>query len=166
MIRQGRGTSKAKAQVTKLNTSTKFFGGIAVLLLALGLLFTFGAQPANGDGQKQATKANTYQQLKSQRKKTARWMKRADRWAHKRNKHVRHKSLPVTWNLAKEKRRTAHWKRRTQIEKRKTQRWKKAQHKWLKACIRAGFPRSLCPDLIRAAKDEGKLKWATDSNLA
>ena len=165
MLRRGRGKSKTNTQEIQINRKKTALSVLALLVISLGLLFTFGANPASGDDGKQKAKV-IKKQLKSQRNQTKRWVAKADRWAHKRNKHVRHKSYKVTWNLAKEKRRTAVWKKQAFRQKKLTKKWKRTHSIRIKLCVRAGFPRSLCPDLIKAAKAEGLISWSHDSNLA
>ena len=60
-----------------------------------------------------AQEAAEYQKkLENQRKATRHWQRKADYWAHKLYRHVRHDSLPLTQSLDYEKYRTKVWKKK------------------------------------------------------
>lgn len=164
MLGRGRGNSKAKAQ--ELSKKSIVVGGLAVLIVTSGLLLIFNAQPVRGDGA-EVTTVSPYQAIKRQRKKTQKFMRKADYWAHKRGKHVSRAHKRLNWKpLHLEKKRTNYWHRKAIQQYKAFVRYRQKQKARRGKCRNAGFPRWYCPALVKAAKHEKSLHWAWDPNLA
>ena len=187
MVRRNRGSNaevQAKKGVVKSKaiSGTRLVGATAVILVAL---FAFGAGEVIGEVAEATTDtvgeivdpgptAEELAEIEKNKKINALYKRsynyklRAHRFGHKRSVgHRYHSKLtPKTQSLAYETRRMTKWRRTAARERalyiakvRQIQRDKRN-------CLRAGFPRTLCPAIIRGATLEGKKRWAFDSNLA
>lgn len=77
-----------------------------------------------------AAEAEHQRQLQNQRAATRKWQLRADFWAHKLKRHVRHSVLPKTENLNVEKNRTRIWYKKAQKLKRLYKRQQAINRMW------------------------------------
>ena len=187
MIRQTKrliAKSKTKQDVVKSRTisGTKLVGATAITLVAL---FAFGAADAAGTVAEEVTSTvvevvdpgpspeelaeiEKKKKINALYKRSYAYKLRAHRFGHKRGAgHRYHARLsPKTQSLAYEARRMNKW-RRTALRERTLFIAKVRQIRIDKRkCRLAGFPRHLCPAIIRGATLEGKKRWAFDSNLA
>ena len=187
MIRQTKrpsAKSKTKKDVVKSRTisGTKLVGATALVLVAL---FAFGAGETIGEAAEATTStveeivnpgptAEELAEIAEKKKIDALYRRsytyklRAHRFGHKRGAgHRYHARLsPKTQNLSYEVRRMNKW-RRTAVRERALYIAKVRQiQRDKRSCLRAGFPRALCPAIIRGATLEGKKRWAFDPNLA
>ena len=183
MYSRGNGPiSKTKANLlAKLKVKNSIRIMTVAIAIATGLLFLVFTGEASGTEttteeaaqavideniRQEAADTRTRQHL---RKQVVRHKRKADRWYHKRtNRHYKraHWRTPYYKSVPRARQAERAWRRMVRRQRSLYIRHQKAKAALINNCVRAGWPRRLCPAVIEGTKRAGVPSWHRDPQFA